>query len=102
MPVPGDLGLIGFHTGAVLTALAAALYCPLPGQAALMVPLGRKDLAPVLEWAEQEDAALLALDSASGRVVARMTSHHSLLKALGAGILPIKVRTPGCGGPPQR
>ena len=100
--MPGDLALVGCHTTAVLSALAAALYCPLPGQAALMVPLGRNDLTTVLEWAENENAALLALDSTKGRVVARINSHNSLHGAIAAGILPVKVRAPGCEGPAQR
>lgn len=97
-----DGALIGLHAATMFTALAAAIYCPMPGEAALMVPLGRNDLAAVLRWAEHEDAALLALDSSSGRVIARMSTNHSLLEAIAAGIVPIKVRAPGCDGPPTR
>ena len=88
--------LVGLHGAAVVLALSAATVWPLPGQAALMVPLGSGDLGTVLRWADRENAPLLALDSASGRVIARIADNHSLLSAIGAGIMPIAARSGGC------
>ena len=88
--------LVGLHGAAVVLALSAATVWPRPGQAALMVPLGSGDLGTVLRWADRENAPLLALDSASGRVIARIADNHSLLSAIGAGIMPIAARSGGC------
>lgn len=97
----GDRALIGLHAAGVALAGAAALVWPRPGQAALMVPLGPADMGSVLRWADQEQAALMALDTASGRIVVRITDNRSLVSALGAGILPVATRAPGCQ-PKQR
>lgn len=92
-----DRTMLGLHaTGAVL-ALAAALVWPRPGQAALLVPLSGTDARSVIAWAAHEDAPLLALDTARGRVIARVSDNAILLRALAKGILPLAVRTPGCG-----
>ncbi len=90
------------HGAGVLLALAAALVWPRTGQAALMVPLAGGNATAVLHWAEHENAPLLALDTGRGRAVARIPSSHSLLAALGQGLLPIAVRDPGCGPHSQR
>ena len=91
-----DRLLLGLHGAGVVLALCAALVWPRPGQAALMVPLAGGDVHKVLDWAAQENAALLALDSSSGRVVARITDNRSLIAALGQGIMPLAARAPGC------
>jgi hypothetical protein len=91
-----DRALIGLHAVSVALAGAAALVWPRPGQAALMVPIGPADMASVLRWADREKAALMRLDSASGRVVVRITDNRSLVRALGAGIVPVATRAPGC------
>lgn len=88
--------LLAFHGAGVVVALVAALAWPRTGQAALMVPLGSGDLGTVLRWADREQADLLALDPASGRVVARVSGDASLLSALGAGILPLATPAPSC------
>lgn len=88
--------LLCLHGAGVALALTAALIWPRPGQSALMVPLGSGDLLDVLGWVEREQAPLLALDTASGRAIARITDNRSLLRALGSGILPVAVRAPGC------
>lgn len=88
--------LICLHGAAVVLALAAATVWPRPGQAAIMVPLGAGDLGTVLRWADRQNAPLLALDSASGRVIARIADNHSLLSAIGSGIMPIAARARGC------
>ncbi len=88
--------LVSLHGAAVVLALSAATVWPLPGQAALMVPLGTGDIRTVLRWADRERAPLLALDSASGRVIARIADNQSLVSAIGAGILPIAARADGC------
>lgn len=94
-----DRAVIALHGAGVVLALTAALVWPRPGQAALMVPLAGGDVHGVLEWAASEDARLLTLDSASGRVIARIADNRSLLSALGAGILPVAARAPGCRTP---
>lgn len=98
----GDRAIIGLHGAAMLLALAAALVWPRAGQAALMVPLGSSDLATVLRWADTEQAQLLALDPASGRVIARISTNRSLLSAISHGIVPIAARGTGCNVRPQR
>lgn len=92
----GERALIALHGAGVMLALTAALLWPRPGQAALLVPLGSADMRSALGWAARQDAALLALDTDSGRVIARITDNRSLLHALRLGILPVAVRAPGC------
>jgi hypothetical protein len=92
-----DRVLMGFHAAGVVLALAAALVWPRPGQAALLVPLAGSDARELVAWAAHEDAPLLALDTARGRVIARIADNASLLRALGHGILPLAARAPGCG-----
>lgn len=94
--MPPERALIGLHGAGITLALAAVLLSPRPGQAALMVPLASNDLHSVLRWADREDAALLRLDTSRGRVIARISDHNSLIRALGSGIVPVAVRAPGC------
>ncbi len=91
-----ERALIGLHGAGIALALTAALVWPRAGQAALMVPLVGADTRTVLDWAAQENARLLALDTASGRVVARITDNRSLLRAVRRGIVPMTARAPGC------
>lgn len=91
-----DRAFIGLHGAAMLLAILAALYAPRVGGAALMVPLGGSDLAAVLRWSDTHRAELLALDSASGRVIVRVADTRSLLSALGEGLVPLAARVPGC------
>ena len=91
-----ERALIGLHAVSVVFALVAALAWPRPGQAALLVPLGDTGLGDVLAWADRTDAPLLALDTASGRVIARIEDSSSLPGALASGILPIAARAPAC------
>ena len=91
-----ERALIAFHSGAVLLALAAALLWPRPGQTAVLVPLAHNDLGTVLRWADAADAPLVSLDSASGRVVARVPENRALIRALAAGILPIAIDARVC------
>lgn len=91
-----DRTMLCLHGGAILLALTAALVWPRAGQAALLVPLGDQDVAQVLRWADRERAELIAFDPDSGRVVARVTNHDSLVRAIGSGILPIATRAVGC------
>lgn len=97
-----DRVLLGLHGTGVTLALVAALVWPRPGQAALLVPLGRSDARAVIAWASREDARLLALDTSRGRIIARITDNASLLRALREGILPIAARAPGCQSGPER
>lgn len=91
-----DRVVLALHGSAILLAMVAALVWPRAGQAALLVPLGDQDLARVLRWADREGAELITLDTGSGRVIARVGNHYSLLRAIGAGIIPITADAPGC------
>jgi hypothetical protein len=91
-----DRVLLGVHAAGVTLAITAALVWPRPGQAALLVPLGTTDTRTAIAWAAHEDAPLLAIDTASGRIIARITDNASLMRALGHGILPLAARAPGC------
>ncbi len=91
-----ERALVGMHGAAVVLALGAATLLPRAGQAALLVPLATSDLGAVLDWADREGAPLLELDTAKGRVIARMADNHSLLSAVSAGILPVAADTRGC------
>lgn len=88
--------LIGLHGAAVVLALVASTVWPRAGQAAQLVPLGGDDLSGVLGWAAREGAPLLELDTTGGRVIARIPDDRSLLRALGAGILPLPVNARDC------
>lgn len=91
-----ERALLGLHGVGIALALTAALVWPRAGQAALMVPLIGAHTRSVLAWAGQENAPLLALDTASGRVVARIADNGSVLRAIGQGIVPLTARAPGC------
>lgn len=95
-PVGVERALFCLHGTGIALALTAALVWPRAGQAALLVPLGSADTRSVLAWAMQENAPLMALDTASGRVVARITDSRSLLRGIAQGIIPIAARAPGC------
>lgn len=88
--------IVGVHGAGVVLALAAATVWPRPGESALLVPLGDEGLIEVLNWADRENAPLLALDTRTGRVVARITDKSSLLSAIRAGIIPIAARVEAC------
>jgi hypothetical protein len=96
-----DRAILGLHGLAVLLALIAALAWPRAGQAAVLVPLGSEGQAAAIRWASREGAPLLGIDPASGRVVARMASTASMIRALGAGIVPIAARAETCGAGKQ-
>ena len=91
-----ESALVGLHGTAVILALSAATIWPRPGQTALMVPLGSGNLGTVLSWADHENASLLELDTASGRVIARIADNRSLLRAIGSGILPVAAQADDC------
>lgn len=91
-----DRALVGLHGTGVVLALAAGTLAPRPGEAAQLVPLAGTDLSGVLGWARREGAPLLELDTARGRVIARLPDDRSLLRALAAGILPLPARARDC------
>lgn len=95
--MPASRLTIGLHAGSMVLALAAALACPRPGQAALLVPLGDNGLRETLHWAASHDAALIAIDSSSGQATIRLPSNHSVFSAFRAGIVPIAARAATCG-----
>lgn len=88
--------LIGVHGAAAVLAFAAISVWPRAGQAALLVPLAGADLPDVIAWAHREDAALLELDTTSGRVIARLADDRNPFSALGAGVLPLAARARDC------
>jgi len=90
------------HGAAALLALAAALVWPRPGQAALLVPVSGGGMATALAWAEAEQADYLTIDPARERVIARVPSNISLMRALGSGIVPVAARGAGPGHSPTR
>ncbi|QIQ86614.1 hypothetical protein [Erythrobacter sp.] len=94
---PEKIMLAG-HVAALGFAFATALLCPRPGEAALLLPLHGAGPDAALAWAAREEARFLALDTASGRVVALVPDHGSLLRALAAGIIPIAADGTGCAG----
>lgn len=91
-----DGALLALHGGAAVFALIAAVAWPRAGEAALLVPVGGQTLPGVLQFAAKHDARLIAIDSAKGRVIARIDDRHSVLAILAAGIVPIGVSTKGC------
>lgn len=95
--MPASRFTIGLHASSMALALAAALACPRPGQAALLVPLGDNGLREAVQWAASHDAALIAIDPVNRQATIRLPSNHSLLSALGAGIIPIAARAATCG-----
>jgi hypothetical protein len=94
--LPTERALFALHGFALVLALAAALVWPRAGQAALLVPMGHSDIGGALRWADAEQAQLLALDSARGRVIARISSNDSVVRALAFGLIPVAARAPGC------
>ncbi len=91
-----ERALFALHGLALGLALAAALAWPRVGEPALLVPLGADRMARAFAWADGERAEYLAIDPAGGRVIARIPSNHSLMRALANGIVPVAARTPGC------
>lgn len=88
--------LIGGHGIAAVLALVAVTVWPRPGEPALLVPFAGTGLAAVSGWASREGAVLLELDTARGRVIARLPDNRSPLTALGAGIFPLAARARTC------
>lgn len=88
--------LVGLHGVAAVLSLTAAIIWPRPGEAALLVPLAGNDLTRTIGWAHREGAALLELDSATGRVIARLPDNRSPLAALREGVLPLAARARNC------
>lgn len=91
-----DRALVALHAGAVVAALTAALVWPRAGQPALLVPLTGGGLDAALHWAAREDAELLELDTASGRIVARMAPGRSAASAIASGLVPVATGARGC------
>lgn len=91
-----DTGMFALHACAGGFALVAALLWPRAGEAALLVPVGKQDLASLTRFAAREGAPLLELDSASGRVIARLDDRASPLRALAEGIVPLAADARGC------
>lgn len=91
-----ERAMMSLHAGAVLLALTAALVWPRAGQAAVLVPVGSAGLDTALGWAARENAPLLAIDTASGRVVVRLSERGSAASAIASGIIPLASRARGC------
>ncbi|NCP14089.1 MAG: hypothetical protein GW858_08005 [Sphingomonadales bacterium] len=91
-----DVALLTLQGGAAAFALIAAVAWPRAGEAALLMPVGGQELPSVLNFAASHDVRLIAIDSAKGRVIARIDDRHSIFASLAAGIVPIGVSTKGC------
>lgn len=91
-----DRALLALHGLALALALVTALAWPRVGEPALLLPLGGQPMARVFVWAETEQAENLAIDTTAGRVIARIPSNRSLMRALAQGIVPVATRTAGC------
>ncbi|MCX9148558.1 hypothetical protein [Erythrobacter sp. WG] len=91
-----DRALVALHAVAVVLALAAATVWPRAGQAAILVPVAGDDLRGVIGWTQREGIAVLELDTARDRIVARFPDNRSLLRALSAGLVPIGARAATC------
>lgn len=96
-----ERALFALHGFALVLSLAAALAWPRVGEAALLLPLGPGGAAKAFAWADAERAEYLAIDPAGARVIARIPSGDSLLRALASGILPVAARERGCRTPNQ-
>lgn len=88
--------LLALHGLALPFALATALAWPRVGEPALLLSLGDAPMARAFAWAESEKAEFLAIDGTAGRVIARIPSNDSLLRALAQGIVPVAARAAGC------
>lgn len=88
--------LIGLHLCTLVAVLAIAVFAPRPGAPALLVSAQGDGFARALAWSENERAPLVRLDPASGEVIALIPNNYSLLRALGAGIVPIAADAAGC------
>jgi hypothetical protein len=91
--------LFALHGFALVLALTAALAWPRVGEAALLVPLVPGGSAQAYAWADAERAEYLAIDPSGARVIARVPSNDSLLRALASGILPVAAGARGCQTP---
>lgn len=94
-----DRIMIAGHSLALAFAFAIATLCPRPGDPVLLVPLGAQGVGGAVVWADGEGLRLVSLDMASGRVVALVPDHGSLLRALAAGFVPIATDKAGCAEP---
>jgi hypothetical protein len=91
-----ERALFALHGAALALALLAALGWPRVGEPALLLTPGDARLSRALAWASREQAEYLAIDTQAGRVIARIPSTQSLVRALGQGIVPVAARGAGC------
>lgn len=97
--MPPERALFALHGLALTLALLAALAWPRVGEPALLLTPGDAHLGRAFAWAESEEAEYLAIDTRAGRVIARIPSNHSLMRALAHGIVPVAARNAGCAAP---
>lgn len=91
---------LGSVVGQALGGLAAimlAVFCPQPGSASVLVPIGQAAVGDAARWASKERAQLLAFDPAGARMTVIAPSTLSLVRALGYGFVPIAAEFPPCG-----
>lgn len=88
--------MLALHGVGIVLTLVTALVWPRAGQPAVLMSIGGGDRASVLRWTAHEQAQLITFDSSSGRVVARIADHRSLMSAIAAGIIRVATRAPGC------
>lgn len=82
-----------------LGAILLAVFCPQPGSASVLVPLGGAGQAAAAQWATRERAQLVAFDPSARRISVVAPSSISLIRALSYGFVPIAADLPPCSDP---
>lgn len=92
-------GFVMAHGVIAVAAALLAIFCPQPGSASRMVPLGGKDAGDVAVWAAREEAQLVAYDPAGDTVIVLAPTALSLARAAAQGLVPIAADLPVCTPP---
>jgi hypothetical protein len=94
--------LVGLHGIAASLALAISVIWPVPGNAAMLVPLGLTGRTQAFVWMSQHDARLLATEAAGERLIVSIPTSLSALSALAHGYLPVAAQAASCEPPASR
>ncbi|MEM6493036.1 MAG: hypothetical protein AAF650_01535 [Pseudomonadota bacterium] len=84
------------HSVIGAAAVLLAIFCPQPGSASRMVPLGDQDAGDVAVWAAREQARLVAYEPAGDTVIVIAPTSLSLARAAAQGLVPIAADLPVC------
>lgn len=77
-------------------------FWPKSGGAASLVSLHGASRPTALAWLAREDALLLEVSQEDGNLTVIVPSQMSVLRAIGAGLIPLSAEQPTCGGEPLR